>query len=117
MTRHILDIVNERKQEVLLAKAKLAAPPTEEAQICVSFNCNPTTHLVRYTSLAEAKKQFDKLVDCIKKNTPCILTGATATAYIHSPSQVDGAFLVHSENTIKFGVDYQKRARAYMDMP
>lgn len=114
---HIINIAHQRTKEVSMAKARIAQPIQEVAQIQWQYTGCDTTNIVRYHDMRAAQKQFVDLVDAMNKGREYTLKGPAATCLIRFPQNIVNVFLIAVETNNFLMGDTQKRMNAYMQLP
>jgi hypothetical protein len=114
---HIVNIAHRMQQEIDMAKAKLAQPLQEVAQIVVYMTGNEQPVMVRYHDMKEAQKQYGKLLEAADHGRPCVLTSGCHTAAFRFPQNIAIAYLIDVDTSNFLMADSQKRVNAMMQLP
>lgn len=114
---NIADLIHRQQQETNMAKARIAQPIQEVAQIVWQYTGCDSTNVVRYTDMKTAEKQYAKLLEAADHGKGVVLTGACMTCAIRFPQNMVHAYLIAVDINNVLMADTQKRLNAMMALP
>lgn len=97
-----------------MAKARLAAPTREVAQIVSYMTGSDVPIYMRYLNMRDAVRDFDKLLKAADKGEGIALSSPCMTCVFRFPQNIAACYLVDIESNNNAMADTQKRLNAMM---